>query len=149
MISSQIAVGTTYAATTYGTFNPNTDYLPRMSGLVQAKVLSAPKGGQVEVLFPTLEGRTATISTRRIAAEWNDYAQQRNQYLADAKAAKAANTARASRLSSYLPEGAKLPYWAEGRVYADGSQTTDGKLSIRELEALLQAAYEHGAASAK
>jgi len=141
MISSEIQVGTEYAVTSYGSFQSSRQSIgaqdPRV--VFQATVLQAPSRGKVVV---SMLGTVREIPTGRFIAVYSDYVTAREQYVASVTRAKNAVVAAAATVRALVPEGTRLPWWAAGEVYRDGSQSTSGTLTIQELAALLQAAHD-------
>jgi hypothetical protein len=96
-------------------------------------------------------GNEKIVSQQEICQEWDAYAaedaKRHERYVASARARANAHKDVAARLASLqeaMGDRVKLPWWAEGRVYDDGSFSTQGVLTVTELADLLEAAFAAG-----
>jgi hypothetical protein len=147
MKSNEIVVGTEYAIARWGTvdkYNLGNERLERVT------VLNNPKAGIVHVCFNSdgLAGRIEQLPVRKIVTTWLEYADAFNRQLAWKAMAKERTLAAADRIPTWLPEGTPIPHWAHGEVYTDGSYSSQGAVSVAELENLLAQAFAAGKASA-
>jgi len=140
MLSKNIVVGTEYAVVMYydaRSFNLGASRASRVT------VIEAPAGSRVAT--QDANGTMRNTQTCFVLAPWAEYATARRAHLDALAARKVRVTSAAEAVRSFVPEGTPLPWWTECQVYPDGSQTTEGKLTITELAALLRAAYLQGA----
>jgi hypothetical protein len=95
--------------------------------------------------------RTEEIPATHVFMEWDAYIAEETENVrrfAERAAARLSDhkdaAARLASLQEVLGDRAKLPWWASGKVYGDGSFTKEGKVTLNELASLLEAAYAAG-----
>ena len=156
MNTADIKVGAEYAASRYK--GARADRVVVLA--VKHPRKYTPEGGYRQevknngVLVKRADGKgdEFILLPKDIIGDWDAYATEWNANVKAAADSRESALQRhrdqIARINASVPDGTRLPYWASGKEYGDSTFSSHGDMWVYELATLLEAAYEHGKASA-